>query len=245
MMRQLLLGGVALAALLAPATAPADEVKNYSPVTKERLLDPEPANWMLYRRTYDGQGFSPLEQINVSNVQTMTPAWTFSTGVTEGHEAPPIVNNGIMFVATPQAQVVALDAKTGEPIWRYKRELPEDLFQLHPTSRGVGLWDDKVYTATVDDHVVALDAKTGKVVWDTKVQDYKKGQYLTLMPLTVNGKVIIGGSGGEFGVRGYIAAYDAKDGKELWRTSPSRGPANPATRPGKATTGRMAAARPG
>jgi alcohol dehydrogenase (cytochrome c) len=227
MLRQLLLGGVAVAALLWPAAVPAGEVKNYSPVTKERLLDPEPGNWMLYRRTYDGQGFSPLEKINANNVQNLTPAWTFSTGVIEGHEAPPIVNNGIMFVATPQAQIVALDAKTGEPIWRYKRQLPEDLFQLHPTSRGVGLWDDKVFTATVDDHVVALDAKTGKVVWDQKVQDYKKGQYLTLMPLVVNGKVIIGGSGGEFGVRGYIAAYDAKDGKELWRTFTIPGPGEP------------------
>ena len=136
----------------------------------------------------------------------------------EGHEAPPIVNNGVMFVTTPMGQVIALNAKTGDEYWRYKRQLPDDLFQLHPTNRGVGLWEDKLYLATTDDHVVALDAKTGKVVWDTKVQDYKKGQYMTLMPLVVDGKVIVGGSGGEFGVRGYVAAYDAKDGKELWRT---------------------------
>jgi len=123
-----------------------------------------------------------------------------------------------MFVATPQNQVIALDAKTGDQIWRYKREIPEDLSQLHPTSRGVGLWQDKLYLATTDDHVVALDAKTGKVAWDQKVQDYKKGQYLTLMPLVVNGKVLVGGSGGEYGVRGYVVAYDANDGKELWRT---------------------------
>jgi len=148
----------------------------------------------------------------------LVPVWTFSTGVSEGHEAPPLVNNGVMFVATPQNQVIALDAKTGDQIWRYKREIPEDLSQLHPTSRGVGLWQDKLYLATTDDHVVALDAKTGKVAWDQKVQDYKKGQYLTLMPLVVNGKVLVGGSGGEYGVRGYVVAYDANDGKELWRT---------------------------
>ena len=188
------------------------------PVTQQRLENPEPGNWMLYRRTYDGQGYSPLDQINTSNVKNLTPVWTFSTGVIEGHEAPPIVNNGVMFVATPMGQVIALNAKTGDEYWRYKRQLPDDLFQLHPTSRGVGLWEDKLYLATTDDHVVALDAKTGKVVWDTKVQDYKKGQYMTLMPLVVDGKVIVGGSGGEFGVRGYVAAYDAKDGKELWRT---------------------------
>jgi alcohol dehydrogenase (cytochrome c) len=138
--------------------------------------------------------------------------------VVEGHEAPPIINNGVMFVATPAGQVIALNAKTGDEYWRYKRQLPEDLFQLHPTNRGVGLWQDKVYLATTDDHVVALEAKTGKVVWDTKVQDYKKGQYLTLMPLIVDGKVIVGGSGGELGVRGYVVAFDADTGKELWRT---------------------------
>src|SRR5258708_16589582 len=93
---------------------------------------------MHYRRTYDGQGYSPLDKINAGNVKSLVPVWSFSTGVNEGHEAPPIVNNGVMFIATPQAQVIALDAKTGEEIWRYKRQLPEDLFQLHPTSRGVG-----------------------------------------------------------------------------------------------------------
>ena len=153
--------------------------------------------------------------------------WTFSTGVVEGHEAPPIINNGVMFVATPMGQVIALNAKTGDEYWRYKRELPDDLFQLHPTNRGVGLWQDKLYLATTDDHLVALDAKTGKVVWDTKVQDYKKGQYLTLMPLVVDGKVIVGGSGGEFGVRGYVVAYDANTGKELWRTFTIPGPGEP------------------
>ena len=225
--KRLLLGGVVLAASLLPAVAAAAEVKNYSPVTAERLANPEPGNWMLYRRTYDGQAYSPLDKINTTNVKNLVPVWTFSTGVTEGHEAPPIVNNGIMFVATPQAQVIALDARTGEEIWRYKHALPEDLFQLHPTSRGVGLWQDKLFLATTDDQLVAIDAKTGKEVWIHKVQDYKKGQYLTLMPLVVNGKVIVGGSGGEYGVRGYVVAFDADSGKELWRTFTIPGPGEP------------------
>jgi alcohol dehydrogenase (cytochrome c) len=216
--RQWLLSSVVAFTCVTTAGAVAGPIENYSPVTSARLENPEPGNWMLYRRTYDGQGFSPLDQINVSNVKNLTPVWTFSTGVVEGHEAPPIVNNGVMFVATPMGQVIALNAKTGDEYWRYKRELPDDLFQLHPTSRGVGLWEDKLYLATTDDHVVALDAKTGKVVWDTKIQDYKKGQYLTLMPLVVDGKVVVGGSGGEFGVRGYVVALDANSGKELWRT---------------------------
>jgi alcohol dehydrogenase (cytochrome c) len=217
----------AAALLLLPAPTLPGEIKNYSPVTRERLLNPEPGNWLLFRRTYDGQGYSPLDKINASNAHNLVPVWTFSTGVIEGHEAPPIVNNGIMFIATPEAQVIALDAKTGELIWRYKRQLPEDLFQAHPTSRGVGLWEDRVFLATVDDHVVALDAKSGKVVWDQKVQDYRKAQYLTLMPLVVDGKVIVGGSGGDFGIRGYVAALDAKDGKELWRTFTIPGPGEP------------------
>jgi alcohol dehydrogenase (cytochrome c) len=221
----LLLSSVVFASL--PAMAWAGEVKSYSPVTQERLVNPEPGNWMLYRRTYDGHGYSPLDKINTSNVKNLVPVWTFSTGVTEGHEAPPIVNNGVMFIATPQAQVIALDAKSGEEIWRYRHPLPEDLFQLHPTSRGVGLWQDKLYLATTDDHLVAIDAKTGKEVWNQKVQDYKKGQYLTLMPLVVNGKVIVGGSGGEYGVRGYVVAYDATTGKELWRTFTIPGPGEP------------------
>jgi alcohol dehydrogenase (cytochrome c) len=216
--KQCLLSSLVASTCLVPVAAAAGPIENYSPVTTDRLKNPEPGNWMLYRRTYDGQGYSPLDQINTSNVKDLTPVWTFSTGVSEGHEAPPIINNGVMFVATPMGQVIALNARTGDEYWRYKRQLPDDLFQLHPTSRGVGLWEDKVYLATTDDHVVALDAKTGKVVWDTKVQEYKKGQYLTLMPLVVNGKVIVGGSGGEFGVRGYVVAYDANTGKELWRT---------------------------
>jgi alcohol dehydrogenase (cytochrome c) len=222
-----LLGGLVLAAGLLPVPASADEIANYTPVTAQRLANPEPGNWMLYRRTYDGQGYSPLDQINASNVKELVPVWTFSTGVTEGHEAPPIVNNGVMFVATPQNQVIALDAKTGEQMWLYKRKMPEDLFQLHPTSRGVALWQDKVYLATTDDHLVALDAKTGKVAWDQKVEDYKRGEYMTLMPLAVDGKILIGGSGGEFGVRGYVAAYDADSGKELWRTYTIPGPGEP------------------
>src|SRR3974377_1465288 len=108
--------GVAAAAVLWPAMTAA-EVSNYSPVTAQRLTNPEPGNWMLYRRTYDGQGYSPLDKINTANVKNVVPVWTFSTGVLEGHEAPPIVNNGIMFVATPMNQVIALDAKTGEQIW--------------------------------------------------------------------------------------------------------------------------------
>jgi alcohol dehydrogenase (cytochrome c) len=201
--------------------------RRYNPVTDQRLRSPEPRNWLMYRGTYDGQGYSPLDQINANNVQDLVPVWTFSTGVNEGHQSPPIVNDGIMFITTPQAQVIALDAKTGDVIWRYKRELPEDLTQLHPTNRGVALYGDKVYVATVDCFLVALDAKTGKELWAKQVEDYQKGNYMTLAPLVARGKVMVGGSGGEYGVRGFVTAYDAETGNQAWRTFMIPGPGEP------------------
>lgn len=211
----------------APRAKPTAGATAYTPVTDQRLVNPEPENWLMYRRTYDGWGYSPLEQVTPGNAASLVPVWTFSTGVAEGHQSPPIVNNGIMFVSTPQNQVLALDAKSGELLWRYKRDLPEDLFQLHPTNRGVGLYEDKVYLATLDAHVVALDAKTGKVVWDQTVEDYKKGYYMTLAPLVAKGKVIVGVSGGELGIRGFIQALDAKTGGTAWKTYTVPAPGEP------------------
>jgi len=227
--RRILLLGTILGALTLPASAHAQSeakpaIQNYTPVTQERLTNPEPKNWLMYRRTYDGQGYSPLAQITSQNVKDLVPVWTFSTGLIEGHQAPPIVNDGVMFVTTPQAQVLALDAKTGDLLWRYKRQLPEDLTQLHPTNRGVGLLGDTVYVATTDCFLVALDARTGKEKWAKQVEDYRKGNYMTLAPLVAEGKVMVGGSGGEFGVRGYIAAFGAKTGEEAWRTYTIPGP---------------------
>ena len=222
-----------VAACLAPATAqeivfpvsldpvpgPVPNIlQRYTPVTAERLKKPEDANWLLFRRTYDGWGYSPLRDITPANVARLAPVWSFSTGQVEGHQAPPIVNNGIMFVATPGNQVLAIEAKSGAVLWRYKRAIPEDMTQLHPTSRGVGLWGDKVFFAATEAVLVALDAKTGKDAWTTKVEDYKKGYYMSLAPLVVDGRVMIGVSGGEFGVRGFVAAYDNESGNELWRT---------------------------
>lgn len=190
----------------------------YAPVTSERLLDPEPRNWLMYRGAYNGWGYSALDQITPENVGRLRPVWSFSTGVREGHEAPPIVNEGRMFVTTPQNQVFALDAATGDLLWRYVRELPEDLQQYHPTNRGVALFEDKVYIGTVDAHVVALDAESGEVVWDQAVEDYRTGYYITMAPLVADSKVMVGPSGGERGIRGFVAALDARTGAEIWKT---------------------------
>ncbi len=223
-LRTLAMVGAALA-VLGPAMLAAQSVGSYNAVTEQRLLNPEPQNWLMYRGNYSGWGYSPLE--TPANVKKLVPVWSFSTGVTEGHQAPPIVNDGVMFITTPQQQVIALRAKTGELIWRYKKELPEDLAQLHPTNRGVALWEDRLFVATVDAHLIALDAKTGKVLWDTTVDDYKTGYYFTLAPLVAKGKVMVGTSGGELGIRGYIAAFDVRDGKQVWKTHTIPGPGEP------------------
>jgi len=200
---------------------------DYTAVTAERLTRPADADWLMYRRTYDGWGYSPLTDIDTGNVASLKPLWTFSTGVDEGHQAPPLVNDGIMFLSTPRNQVIALDARTGDELWRYRRELPDDLFQLHPTNRGVSLWGERVYLATVDAHLVALDARTGEVVFDIEVADYLAGYYMTLAPLAVEGKILIGMSGGEFGIRGFIQAFDAATGAALWKTYMVPGPGEP------------------
>jgi alcohol dehydrogenase (cytochrome c) len=200
---------------------------DYTPVTDARLANPEPGNWLMTRGNYAGWSYSPLDQINLSNVKNLVPVWAVSTDVDSGHEAPPIVNNGMMFVATPYSQVMALDAASGEFLWRYKHKNPAGFAALHNTSRGVALYGDKVFLPGLDATLTALDAKTGKVDWEIKVDDYKQGYYLTMAPLVVKGKVIVGVSGGEFGIRGYVAAFDAETGKEAWRSYSVPAPGEP------------------
>jgi alcohol dehydrogenase (cytochrome c) len=217
---------VAAGSLLAGAVL-AQPAITYSPVTAERLLQPEPRNWLHFRRTYDGWGWSPLSQIDVVNVAKLVPAWTFATSVNGGHQSPPIVNDGVMFITTPGSHVIALDARTGEQLWRYERANPDRFEPLHATNRGVGLWGDKVYVATWDAFVVALDARTGSVVWEKQVADYKEGYYFTIAPLIARGMVIVGPSGGEFGIRGFVAALDATTGDEVWRRHTIPAPGEP------------------
>ena len=202
-------------------------LQNYMPVTTDRLTNPEDANWLMVRRTYNGWGYSPLYQITTANVQRLQPVWVLATGVNNGHEAVPIVNEGVMFVATPGNQVIAVNVKTGIVLWRYRRPLPEDVVLLHPTSRGVALFGDKVFFASGDAVLVALDAKTGKEVWSTKVAENQNGYYMSLAPLVANGKVMVGASGGELGIRGFIAAFDPTTGKELWRQYTVPAPGEP------------------
>ena len=208
--------------------APSSSVlTNYRPVTAERLKNPDAADWLMVRRTYDGWGYSPLKQITPANVARLQPVWTFATGQENGHEAPPIVNSGVMFVATPGNQVIALDAKSGQLIWRYRRPLPEGVVLLHPTSRGVALSGNKVLFAAGEAVLVALEATSGKELWTTTVADNSKGYYMSLAPLVVGNTVMIGASGGEFGVRGFVAGYDVNTGREQWKTYMVPAPGEP------------------
>jgi alcohol dehydrogenase (cytochrome c) len=206
---------------------PPPGMQHYKLVTADRLKRPEDGDWLMVRRTYDGWGYSPLDQISASNVARLEPAWIYATGVTSGHEAAPVVNNGIMFVATPGNQVLALDAVKGNLLWRYRRPLPEDVILLHGTSRGVALFGDKVFFAAGEAVLIALDAKSGKEVWTTKVADNRAGYYMSVAPLVADGKVLVGASGGEMGVRGFVAAYDIENGKELWKTYTVPAPGEP------------------
>src|SRR6202795_826160 len=222
-----LMVGVSLGALLVAGIVGTAQSADYTPVTDARLANPEPENWLMTRGGYKGWSYSPLDQINTKNVKNLVPVWSVSTGVDSGHEAPPIVNNGVMLVATPYSQVMALDAATGEFLWRYKRKLPEGFAALHNTSRGVALFGDKVFLPCLDAMLVALDAKTGKVAWEAKVADWKQGYYMTMAPLVVKGKVLVGVSGGEFGVRGFVQAFDAKTGQSAWKTYTIPAPGEP------------------
>src|SRR5262252_3330944 len=224
---QLAIAGASALLAMASPTRAAEPSRDYSAVTDARLLSPEPRNWLMYRRTYDSWGYSPLDKIDARNVQDLVPVWSASTGTAEGHQSPPIVNDGTLFVTTPFNQVIALDAATGELLWRYQRRMPPDMRMGHPTNRGVALYADKVYMATSDAKVVALDARTGRVVWDKAVEDYNGGYYMTMAPLAARGKIMVGVSGGERGIRGFVVALDADTGKEVWKTYTIPGPGEP------------------
>ena len=222
----LFLPALTLFSLLSTAVL-AQNLPPYSSVTDARLRNQDNDSWLLYRGSYDSHGYSALDQIDTDNVANLKPVWSFSTGLREGHQAPPIVNNGYMYVSTPQNHVLALNAVTGDLLWRYVRYLPDDLQQFHPTNRGVALYGDLAYLATVDAFLVALDALTGEVVWEVAVEDYYNGYYMTMAPLIVEGVVMVGVSGGELGIRGFVAAFDAETGEELWKTYTIPAPGEP------------------
>jgi alcohol dehydrogenase (cytochrome c) len=184
-------------------------------------------NILTYGMGYHQQRYSPLKQVNKQNIKRLVPVWNLSLDNNWGEQAQPIVYNGIMYV-TNARHTVAIDVGTGKQIWRQTLDWPPETPRVvccGVSNKGAAIYDGKIYRTTLDAHVIAYDAKTGKEVWKTKVAEWKDGVSLTLAPLIANGVLVIGNSGAEFGVRGFIDGYDTATGKQLWRryTIPARG----------------------
>ena len=202
----------------------------FSPVTWERLLNAaaEPHNWLMYSGTFDSQRYSRLDQIHNRNVGELELKWAYQLSELDRAETTPLVVDGVMFITEAPSNVVALDAKTGRPYWRYNHDLPDDLrICCGRNNRGVAILGDTLFMSTLDAHLVAVDARTGSVLWDTEVADYRAGYSKTAAPLVVKDKVVTGIGGGEFGIRGFLDAYNADDGGLDWRTHTIPGPDNP------------------
>ena len=199
----------------------------FGQVPFERIAnaDKEPGSWLTYSRNLQGHRFSPLTEITPANVGRLKVKWAYQFPEAN-NEVSPIVADGVMYISGPNT-ATALDTKTGRSLWSWKRTVPTDYRNVGfgKVNRGPAIMDDMLYVATLDCYLVALDIKSGVERWSTKVADYKMGYSLTVAPLAIKGKVVIGVSGGETGIRGFIDAYDAKTGKQSWRvrTVPAAG----------------------
>lgn len=200
-------------------------VEGFVPVTDEVLQNPSDGDWLMFRRTLNAWGYSPLDQITPENVDELRLVW--SRGMTAGHmEATPLVYNGVMYLPHPGDVIQALDATTGDLIWEYARELPEGVSAIASIKRNLAIWDNLIITSTADQAILALDAATGQVVWETSTEDATGQMWQSSGPIIANGKAISGRScldrSGCF-----IAAHDLSSGEELWRTYTMPAPGEP------------------
>ena len=206
------------------------ETASFAPVSWERLVNAadEPQNWLMYSGTFDSQRYSRLNQVHNRNVQRLELKWAYQLSALDRAETTPLVVDGVMFITEAPSNVVAVDARTGRPFWRYEHELPEDLrICCGRNNRGVAILGDTLYMSTLDAHLVAIDARTGNPLWAAEVADYRSGYSKTAAPLIVRDKVVTGIAGGEFGIRGFLDAYNAATGARDWRTYTIPGPDNP------------------
>ena len=197
-------------------------------VTYERLLnaDREPENWLMYSGQYDSQRHSELDQVNRANVGVMNVEWVYQFQTLSTVETSPVVVDGLMFITESPSTLIALDAATGRPFWKYEHQVPDKLtLCCGKNNRGVAVLGDNVYLGTVDGRLIALDARTGSILWNVEVGRAASGFSITSAPLIVKDLVITGVGGGEYGVRGYLDAYDAETGERRWRfyTIPAEG----------------------
>jgi alcohol dehydrogenase (cytochrome c) len=202
-------GGAGAAAGTAPAANVTQAMLNNAAADSK--------NFLATNGNYGQTRFHPADQITTGNVKKLKVAWIFQTDVRESMETSPIIVNGVMYVTTSFDHLYALNAQTGEQLWHYKHEMgPITVYCCGPNNRGAAVYGDKVYLATLDAKLDAIDAKTGKLVWSQQIADPSLGYSETMAPTAVDGKILIGTNGGEYGIRGFVKAYDANDGKLLW-----------------------------
>jgi alcohol dehydrogenase (cytochrome c) len=223
--------GLALAALASSTalvlTAQA-QTPAVSPVTDAMLQNPSPGDWLNWRRTLDGWGYSPLDQINTKNAHQLQLVWAgvIGPGISE---PTPLVHDGVMYLAHPAGVVQALDAVTGDVLWDYTKKFDSDKHAFPPRARSIAIYGENIYLATADAHIVALHARTGAVVWDHTVADHTLGYRYTSGPIVVKGRIVAGMTGCEYYKNDvcFISAHDARTGKEVWRTPTIARPGTP------------------
>jgi alcohol dehydrogenase (cytochrome c) len=226
----LLITLAALASGQGPAPQPSREA-SVTTVPFERILgaNQEPQNWLTYSGTVMSQRHSALTQITPANAKDLTLQWVFQSRSLEKHEVTPLVVDGVMYTIQSPNDVVALDAATGKTIWTYAHK--PALGTTNPCcgnlTRGVAILGDRLFLATLDAQMIAIDARTGKELWKIQIADYKQQYAMTVAPIVVHDKVIAGVAGGEHGIRGFLAAWDVKTGKEVWRFNTVPGPGEP------------------
>ncbi len=213
-----------------PPEAPANREAPVSVVPFERILraSQEPQNWLTYSGTTLSQRHSALTQITPANAKNLTLQWVFQSRSLEKHEVTPLVVDGVMYTVQGINDVIALNAATGKTIWTYRYK-PDAVAHncCGQETRGLAILGDKIFLAALDNNVIAIDSKTGKEVWRTQAADPKQGYAMTHAPLAIKDKVIAGVAGGEYGIRGFVAAFDATTGKEVWRFNTIPGPGEP------------------
>jgi len=211
----------ALLLTLAPALSPGGAIAAGPALDTRRISTPTAGEWPSHGRDYHEQRYSPLDRIHTGNVGQLGLAWSFDIDSARGIEATPLIIDGVMYVTGPWSVVYALDARTGQRLWRYDPQVPRDWGRMaccDVVNRGVAVYEGKVFVGTLDARLVALDAVTGELLWETRTADAERYAYtITGAPRAARGLVFIGNGGAEFGVRGYVGAYDAATGQLRWR----------------------------
>ncbi|MSO46124.1 MAG: PQQ-dependent dehydrogenase, methanol/ethanol family [Acidobacteria bacterium] len=228
--RSLAAAGVIVAAASGVSLVAQQGETGNAPISVQQIRDglKDQSRWLTYGGNYAAHRNSPLTQITPENVGKLIPQWTFQTDTLGKFEATPLVIDGVMYVTGPEDIGWAIDARTGRQIWRYRRDVMQGVIACcGRVNRGFAVLGDRLFKTTLDAHVVALNIKTGAVMWDATLEDYKKAYSSSAAPLIVKDKVVVGMMGGEYGVRGFIDAYDAQTGKRAWRFYTTAGPDDP------------------